>query len=95
MDTRVFDTLVPPDHSRRRVTRRLDCERWRDLITDGYRPAMGRTAADPMRVITLAVLPCHDTGVCVAMERKTGTFMLIILFVGIPERTQTTLSNGL
>jgi hypothetical protein len=31
-------------------------------------------------------------GVCVAMERKTGTFMLIILFVGIPERTQTTLA---
>jgi tryptophanyl-tRNA synthetase len=34
-------------------------------------------------------------GVCVAMERKTGKFRLIILFVGIPERTQTTLSNGL
>jgi hypothetical protein len=29
------------------------------------------------------------------MERKTGKFMLNILFVGISERTQTTLSHGL
>jgi uncharacterized BrkB/YihY/UPF0761 family membrane protein len=36
-----------------------------------------------------------EGGVCVAMERKTGKFTLIILFVGIPERPQTTLSHGL
>jgi hypothetical protein len=29
------------------------------------------------------------------MERKTGKFMLSILFVGIPERTQPPLSHGL
>ena len=60
MDTRVVDTLVPPDHELRRVKRLIDVERWRDLITDGYSPAMGRTADDPMRLITLACLPCHD-----------------------------------
>ena len=40
-------------------------------------------------------LEALEYGVCVAMERKTGKFMLIILFVGIPERPQTTLSHGL
>ena len=60
LDTLVFDTLVPPDHYLRRVKRLIDFERWRDLITDGYSPAMGRTAEDPMRLITLAFLPCHD-----------------------------------
>jgi hypothetical protein len=34
-------------------------------------------------------------GVCVAMARKTGKFLLILLLVGVPERTQTTLRNGL
>jgi len=37
----------------------------------------------------------RGVGVCVAMERKPGKFMLSILFVGIPERTQPTLSDGL
>jgi hypothetical protein len=33
-------------------------------------------------------------GVCVVMDRKPGKFRLRILFVGIPERTHTTLSHG-
>ena len=55
MDTLVFDTLVPPDHYLRRVKRLIDVERWRDLVTDGYSPAMGRTAEDPVRLIKLRV----------------------------------------
>ena len=51
---------MPPDHWLRRVKRRLDFARWRDLITDGYSPAMGRTAEDPVRLITRACLPFHD-----------------------------------
>jgi hypothetical protein len=43
MDTLVFDTLVPPDHDLRQVKRLIDFERWRDPVTDGYSPAMGRT----------------------------------------------------
>jgi transposase len=59
MDTRVFDTLVPPDHYLRRVKRLIDFERLRDLITDCYSPAMGRTAEDPVRLIKLAFLQFH------------------------------------
>ena len=59
-DTLVFEKLVPPDHYLRRVTQRLDGERWRDRVKDGDSPAMGRTAADPVRMIKRAFRPCHD-----------------------------------
>ena len=33
------------------------------------------------------------SGVCVAMERKTGKFILWVLFIGITQWTQPTPSN--
>ncbi len=36
-----------------------------------------------------------NIGVCVAMERKPGKCMLLILVIGIPERTQSTLRHRL
>ena len=60
MDTLIFEKLVPPDHYLRRVKQCIDFERFRTLVTDGYSPAMGRTAEDPVRMIKLAVLQCHD-----------------------------------
>ena len=59
VDQVVFATLVPPDHSLRRVQPCLDCERCRALVQDGDSPAMGRAAADPVRRLTRAFLPCH------------------------------------
>jgi sensor histidine kinase regulating citrate/malate metabolism len=37
----------------------------------------------------------RQLGVCVEMERKPGKYMLRILVVGIPERTQITLRHSL
>ena len=51
---------MPPDHSRRRVKRRSDGEPWRDRLTDGSRPALGRTAEDPGRLIQRAWWPFHE-----------------------------------
>ena len=50
VDQRVFAQLVPPAHALRQDKRRIDCARWRALVTAGDRPAMSRTAADPGRV---------------------------------------------
>jgi transposase len=60
MDTLIYEKLVPPDHYLRRVKQGIDVERFRTLVTDGYSPAMGRTAEDPVRMIKLAFLPFHD-----------------------------------
>jgi hypothetical protein len=57
-------------------------------------PPVGGTSLSPHDVSLIGIRVTR-IGVCVAMERKTGKFMLIILFVGIPERPQTTLSNRL
>ena len=59
IDTLVFAKLVPPDHYLRRVKQLIDLARFRDLLSDCYRPAMGRTAHDPVRMITLAFLRFH------------------------------------
>jgi transposase len=61
IDTLVFEKLVPPDHYLRRVKHLIDFERFRDLVTDCDSPAMGRTAHDPLRMITLGFLPWHYT----------------------------------
>ena len=42
LDPRVFEKLVPPEHARRWVKQCRDCERFRDLLKDGYRAALGR-----------------------------------------------------
>lgn len=60
IDTLVFEKLVPPDHSLRRVKQLIDFERFRDLVADCYSPAMGRTAHDPVRMIQLAFLQFPD-----------------------------------
>jgi transposase len=60
MDRLIEEKLVPPDHDLRRVTPCIDGERCRALVTDGYSPAMGRTAEDPVRLIKLACLQFHD-----------------------------------
>src|SRR6266446_2577663 len=60
LDQLVFEKLVPPAHSVRQVKCLIDCERCRALVTDCDSPAMGRTAEDPVRMITLAFLQCHD-----------------------------------
>ena len=60
VDQRVWAPLVPPEHSRRQVTRRIDVEPWRDLLTDGDRAARGRTAEDPGRVMKRPLRPFHD-----------------------------------
>jgi transposase len=60
IDTLVFEKLVPPDHYLRRVKHLIDFERFRDLLSDCYSPGMGRTAHDPVRMITLALLQFHD-----------------------------------
>ena len=59
IDTLVFEKLVPPDHSLRRVKQLIDFERLRDRVQDCYSPAMGRTAEDPVRMIKLAFLQFH------------------------------------
>jgi transposase len=59
MDTLIFEKLVPPDHYLRRVKQCLDFERFRDLLKDCYRPALGRTAEDPVRILKLAFLQFH------------------------------------
>ena len=61
IDTLVFETLVPPDHYLRRVKQLIDFARFRDLVADCYSPAMGRTAHDPVRMITLEFLQFHYT----------------------------------
>jgi transposase len=60
VDQLVFAKLVPPTHDLRRVTQVIDFERCREHVKDCYSPAMGRTAEDPVRLIKLAFLPCHD-----------------------------------
>ena len=60
LDTLVFEKLVPPDHSLRQGKQAIDFERCRDLVKDGYSAAMGRTAADPVRMIKRGFLQCHD-----------------------------------
>ena len=60
VDKRVFAQLVPPDHSRRQVKRLIDFARCRDLVTDWYSPAMGRTAEDPVRVRKRMFLQLHS-----------------------------------
>jgi transposase len=60
IDTLVCEKLVPPDHSLRRVKQLSDFARFRDLVADCDHPAMGRTAHDPVRLITLAFLPLHS-----------------------------------
>ena len=59
VDQRVWAQLVPPEHSLRQVKRRIDFEPCRDLVKDGYSPAMGRTAEAPVRVMQLTCLPFH------------------------------------
>jgi transposase len=59
MDTLIFEKLVPPDHYLRRVKQCLDFERFRDLLKDCYRPALGRTAEEPVRILKLAFLQFH------------------------------------
>lgn len=59
IDQLVFAKLVPPDHYLRRVKQCIDFERFRDLVTDCYSPAMGRTAEDPVRMLKLEFLPFH------------------------------------
>jgi transposase len=59
IDTLVFAKLVPPEHYLRRVKQLIDFERLRDIVTDCYSPAMGRTAEDPVRMIKLGFLQCH------------------------------------
>jgi hypothetical protein len=58
-DLWVFEKLIPPDHSLRRVKQLRDFARFRDVVTDGYSPTMGRTADDPVRRITLGCLQFH------------------------------------
>ena len=60
MDLLVFEKLVPPEHSLRQGKRLIDFERLRALVQDCSSPALGRTAEDPVRMIKLAFLPCHD-----------------------------------
>src|SRR6266478_2174850 len=60
IDTLVFEKLVPPDHSLRRVKPLIDFARFRDLVAAGYNPAMGRTAHAPVRMIKLAFLQFHS-----------------------------------
>ena len=60
VDQMVCAQLVPPDHSLRQVKRVIDCEQFRDLVKDCDRPAMGRTAEDPVRVMKLTFLQFHD-----------------------------------
>ena len=60
MDRLVFTKLVPPDHYLRQVKQCIDFERLRDLVKDGYSTAMGRTAEDPVRMITLGFLQFHS-----------------------------------
>jgi hypothetical protein len=59
-DQRVVAKLVPPDHSLRRLKPRIDVERCRDLVKDGSSAAMGRTAADPGRLLRRECWPLHD-----------------------------------
>jgi transposase len=59
VDRLVFEKRVPPEHYLRRVKQCIDFERCRDLVQDGYSPARGRTAEDPVRLIKLAFLPFH------------------------------------
>jgi transposase len=59
MDNLVFEKLVPPDHYLRQVKRLIDFARFRDLVTDCYSPAMGRTAEDPVRMLKLGFLQFH------------------------------------
>src|SRR6266436_2823422 len=46
-------------------------------------------------LLTLLTPMGSGDGVCVAMERKPGKCMLLILVIGIPERTQSTLRHRL
>ena len=48
---------MPPDHSLRRVKPCLDCERFRDLLTDCSSATLGRTAEEPVRRLKRAFLP--------------------------------------
>src|SRR5438132_10655751 len=59
VDQMVFAQLVPPTHYLRQVKRLIDFARFRDLVTDCYSPAMGRTAEDPVRMIKLGFLQFH------------------------------------
>ena len=60
VDQWVFAKLVPPDHYLRRVKPCLDGERFRALVQDGYSPAMGRAAEEPVRMLKLAVRQFHS-----------------------------------
>lgn len=60
VDQWVLAKLVPPDHDLRRVKQLLDFERVRELVKECYRPALGRTAEDPVRLIKRELWPFHD-----------------------------------
>jgi transposase len=59
VDQLIFAKLVPPEHYLRHVKRLIDFERFRALVADGDSPAVGRSAEDPVRLITLEFLQCH------------------------------------
>ena len=61
VDQLIFAKLVPPEHSLRQVKRLIDFERFRALVADCYSPALGRSAADPVRLIKLEFLQFHYT----------------------------------
>ncbi len=56
-DRRVFEKLLPADHSLRRLQAALNCEPLRELGADWYGEGRGAPAQDPVRLLKLALRP--------------------------------------
>jgi len=58
-DYEIFDAIVPADHYLRRVKLTIDFQRFRDLLTSGYNPTLGRPAIEPLLMLKLEFLQFH------------------------------------
>jgi len=58
-DYEIFDAIVPADHYLRRVKLTIDFPGFRDRLTSGYNPTLGRPAIEPLLMLKLEFLQFH------------------------------------
>ena len=56
LDQQIFEAIVPPDHSLRRVLAQVDFERFRPLLLAQYDPTLGRPPIEPVLLLKLEFL---------------------------------------
>jgi hypothetical protein len=74
IDRRVFEKLLPADHSLRRLKAAIDCEPLRALVADCYGEGLGAPAEDPVRMLKLSRLQFpYDRSDSQVLRQAQGT----------------------